>query len=345
MQCIYSLFIFLFNILKANILLFLTAIFLFISCGKKERHYDIDVQKVDPVKVNVHRYEWALFSIDREDFEGGLAAIASEFGFFLTDRYAEPQNVMQLLNFVNDPILQEAYTASQKKYHDIEWITKGIADGYRRYRYFYPNTETVELYTYVSGYNYEEPVHFFDNNTLLVGLDNYLGANFDAYKKVQIPQYISARMDSVFLLPDIFHFLIAQNFEWNESPETLIDYMISSGKTYYFLDVLLPSANKEDKIGYSKEQWNFCKENEGQIWRYFIENNLLFSSNHKSLRSFILEAPFTADFSQQSPGRIGQWTGWQIVTAYMRNHPEVTLQKLMSDCDYKNILQTSGYKP
>jgi hypothetical protein len=324
------------------IILFLS---LLTSCGEKSRYYNIDLQKVDPVKVSVYRYEQALFSIDRQNFEQGLAAIASEFELILTDRYAEPQNIVQLLNFVSDPVLQEAYTACRKKYSDIEWITAGISDGYRRYRYFYPDTETVEVYTYVSGYNYEEPVHFFDDNTILIGLDNYLGAEYEAYKRIQIPQYISARMDSTSLLPDIFRALIAQNFEWTEKPELLIDYIISKGKIYYFLDILLPAIKKEHKIGYTKNQWNFCTKNEDQIWRYFIENNLLFNSNYRNIRTFIMEAPFTNDFPRESPGRIGQWTGWQIVTAYMKNNPEVTLQELMNDCDYKNILQKSGYKP
>ena len=328
-------------------LLFLTTLFslFLVSCGEKERYHNLDLQKVAPVKVSVHRYEQALFSIDRGNFEQGLTAIASEFDLLLTERYAEPQNVMQLLSFVNDPVLQEAYSACQKRYTDIKWITTGISEGYRRYRYFYPDTAPVEFYTYVSGYNYEEPVRLFGDNTLLVGLDNYLGADFEAYKKVQIPQYISNRMDSAFLLPDVFRVLIAQNFEWNEKPELLIDHIISTGKTYYFLDVLLPSVKKEDKIGYTKKQWDFCKENEGQIWRYFIENNLLFTSNYKEIRTFIFEAPFTAGFLHESPGRIGQWTGWQIVTAYMKNNPDVTLQQLMEDCDYKDILQRSGYKP
>ena len=318
---------------------------LLVSCGKKDRYYDIDLRKVEPVKISVHRYEQALFSIDRQDFERGLAAIAPEFQLILTNRYADSQNVMQLLNFVNDPVLQEAYTVSQKKYSDIEWIITGISEGYKRYCYFYPDTETVELYTYISGYHYEEPVRFFSNNTILLGLDNYLGVGFEAYKKVQIPQYISNRMDSIFLLPDIFYALIVQNFEWKETPNLLIDYIVSAGKTYYFLDILLPTIKKEHKIGYTQEQWIFCEENEDQIWRYFIENNLLFDSNHKNIRTFISEAPFTTGFPHQSPGRIGQWIGWQIVTAYMKNNPNVTLQELMNDCDYKNILQKSKYKP
>ena len=330
---------------RKRVFIVVSLVILFASCGEKERYYNIDLQRVEPVKVNVHRYEQALFSIDRENFVQGLETIAPEFELFLTDRYAEPQNVVQLLNFVNAPMLQETYDECQMKYADIEWITKGISDGYRRYRYFYPDTATVEFYTYVSGYQYEEPVRFFDDNTLLVGLDNYLGAEFDAYKKVQISQYIRDRMDRVFLLSDIFHTLIAQNFEWEEQPETLIDYMISAGKTYYFLDILLPNVNNEYKIGYSKEQWEFCEMNEDQIWRFFIEHNLLFNSDHKNIRTFISEAPFTNDFPRESPGRIGQWTGWQIVTAYMKNNPNVTLQELMNDRDYKKILQQSEYKP
>ena len=330
---------------RKRVFIVISLVIFFASCGEKERYYNIDLQRVEPVKVNVHRYEQALFSIDRENFVQGLETIAPEFELFLTDRYAEPQNVVQLLNFVNAPMLQETYDECQMKYADIEWITKGISDGYRRYRYFYPDTATVEFYTYVSGYQYEEPVRFFDDNTLLVGLDNYLGAEFDAYKKVQISQYIRDRMDRVFLLSDIFHTLIAQNFEWEEQPETLIDYMISAGKTYYFLDILLPNVNKEYKIGYSKEQWEFCEMNEDQIWRFFIEHNLLFNSDHKNIRTFINEAPFTSDFPRESPGRIGQWTGWQIVTAYMKNNPNVTLQELMNDRDYKKILQQSEYKP
>jgi len=322
----------------------LSLVILFVSCGEKERYYNIDLQKVEPVKVNVHRYEQALFSIDKENFVQGLESIAPEFELFLTDRYAEPQNVIQLLNFINDPISQEVYAACQKKYADIVWLTKGVSNGYRRYRYFYPATETVDFYTYVSG-QYEIPVRFFDDNTLLISLDNYLGADFDLYKKMQIPQYISDRKDSVFLLSDIFRTLIAENFEWNEQPELLIDYMISAGKTYYFLDILLPTVKKEHKIGYSTEQWEFCKMNEDQIWRFFIEHNLLFSSDHKNIRTFISEAPFTNDFPRESPGRIGQWTGWQIVTAYMKNNPDVTLQELMNDRDYRNILQKSRYKP
>jgi hypothetical protein len=45
--------------------------------------------------------------------------------------------------------------------------------------------------------------------------------------------------------------------------------MIDSGKV--FKDVLLPDYSDADKMGYTKEQLEWCIENESYMWRYFIE--------------------------------------------------------------------------
>jgi hypothetical protein len=63
------------------------------------------------------------------------------------------------------------------------------------------------------------------------------------------------------------------------------------------------------------------------------------------IKKYIDEAPFTATVSQESPGRLGVWLGWQIVQSYMDKHPEVTLRALMLDNNYKQIFDKSGYQP
>ena len=55
--------------------------------------------------------------------------------------------------------------------------------------------------------------------------------------------------------------------------------------------------------------------------------------------------PFTAEISQDSPGRLGIWIGWRIVDSYMRNNEHVTIQELMSEGDAQKILEQSFYKP
>jgi hypothetical protein len=49
---------------------------------------------------------------------------------------------------------------------------------------------------------------------------------------------------------------------------TILSKMIDSGKELYFKDVLLPDYSDADKMGYTKEQLEWCIENESYMWRY-----------------------------------------------------------------------------
>ena len=96
-----------------------------------------------------------------------------------------------------------------------------------------------------------------------------------------------------------------------------------------------PSAEKESVIGYNKSEYNWALANENYIWRYFIEKELLFSTDAKLGERFINPAPFSKfylELDNESPGRIGQFIGWQIVNSYMQNN-EVSLQQMLKGGD------------
>ena len=57
------------------------------------------------------------------------------------------------------------------------------------------------------------------------------------------------------------------------------------------------------------------------------------------------DGPFTAEITQDSPGRLGLWVGWRIVESYMRNNKGVTLHELINENDAQKILEQSFYKP
>jgi hypothetical protein len=63
------------------------------------------------------------------------------------------------------------------------------------------------------------------------------------------------------------------------------------------------------------------------------------------IKRFIEEAPFTGPFGKNSPGRLGQWMGWQIVRSYMDKNSEITIPELMNNYNYQQILLNSGYNP
>ena len=63
------------------------------------------------------------------------------------------------------------------------------------------------------------------------------------------------------------------------------------------------------------------------------------------INSYLNDGPFTAEISQESPGRLGLWVGWRIVDSYMTNNKDVTLIELMGESDAQKILEQSYYKP
>ena len=126
----------------------------------------------------------------------------------------------------------------------------------------------------------------------------------------------------------------------------LLSLMISSGKELYLKDVLLPETTDAEKIGYIPEQITWCQENESYMWRHFMENNLLYSTDSKLPNRFINVAPFSKfylEIDNETPGRVGTWVGWQIVRSYMNNN-DVTLQQVLQ-MDPMELFQKSKYKP
>ena len=128
--------------------------------------------------------------------------------------------------------------------------------------------------------------------------------------------------------------------------KTLLSQMVYAGKELYLKDVLLPEHTDADKIGYTPEQIKWCQENEGYMWRYFIEEKLLYNADSKLPNRFINVAPFSKfylEIDNESPGRVGTWVGWQIVRSFMKNN-EVSLPQLLQ-MDATEIFNKSKYKP
>ena len=100
-----------------------------------------------------------------------------------------------------------------------------------------------------------------------------------------------------------------------------------------------------DFRGYSKEQYKWAVGHESAIWHKLVEKNMVYDKSDDVARRMIEETPFTRDFGNDSPGRLGVFIGFQIVQSYMKTHPETTLDQLMKMTDSQKLLKESGYKP
>ena len=90
----------------------------------------------------------------------------------------------------------------------------------------------------------------------------------------------------------------------------------------------------------------WARANEEQMWKYFVERELLYSTDTGLDRKFLDPAPFTKfglELDNESPGRLGRYMGWQIVRAFMEK-TDVGLKQML-DIPADEILKQSNYKP
>ncbi len=328
---------------KWNSVLMVVIIF-FGSCqNTNQRYLNIDINniKLDPIKIN--RYEQALFSISTDSLQSQLKTIAPHFPVFLSANLDDTLNIIQLHQFITDPLNRMLYDSVNARFPNLRNLENSLTDAFKRFKYYFPEKQTPDVFTYVSGLLYEMPVQFF-NDDMIIALDMYLGSGMKEYRSLRLPLYQIQRMNGNFIARDAVFELYYYHFL--EKPgKDFLQQMINKGKHLYFLDAILPETSDSIKIGYPEKKLQWCINNESNIWAFIIENDLLYASDLQINRKFFVDGPFTSEFTSASPARIGEWIGWQVVRSYMNNNPEVPLAKLLEETDTQKILKNSGYKP
>ncbi len=296
----------------------------------------------DTYTDGIRRYEVDLFSIDTNDFEEGIAEIYPRYKIFLGSQIPDENGMRQLKNFVTDSLIRSTYKYTMKVFPDVNQLNTGFTTAFSRMQQSIPDIQVPQVYTYVSGFDIQMPIKYADT-ALIIGLDLYLGSDYNPYKEQGFPLYIINRLSPEYILPDAF-----KEIAWARLPatpaSTLLDAMIEQGKTIYFTEVMLPDVKPEYLMKYTAQQVNWVEANEQSLWSFIIENQLLYATDAKAITMFMTDGPFTSGFDNESPSRTGHWLGWQIVRNYMTKN-DISLKQLLEDTDSQKILQLSGYKP
>ncbi|MFH1296309.1 MAG: hypothetical protein ABIJ04_03440 [Bacteroidota bacterium] len=314
------------------------------SCNWSSSRLQVDVSDIPLDKVEVHRYDRALFSIPLNRLEEGLEQIKPFYLFFLDTDLRDSAKIHNLKEYLTNIRTVEFYHTSQERFPDLSSLESKLTEAFRHLLYYYPDARIPRVYTYISGGEYEDPVQYIDS-VLLIALDAYLGTGFKPYAADGLPLYKIQRMEPAYILPGCIRAIEEEYYPVRYPGNTLLDHMIDAGKQIYFLDALIPDYPDRYKIAYTERQMDWIHSNEAHVWAALIENRLLFTSKGSTIRTFLADGPFTADFSSESPPRLGEYLGWQIIKAYMEQNPEVSLEELIHEPDSQKILSESKYKP
>jgi len=330
--------------MKLNGVFGLFCLTLLFSCNSGKNRLDINTRDIQVPDIKIHRYDLDLFHVSGGNLKDGLEQLKPAYRFFLDADLNDTVKLMEMKAYLENPRNIDFYTAVQNKFKDLSKLEKDLTEAFRHYLYYYPNARIPRVYAYISGGDYDYPVQFADS-VLLIGFDNYLGKDCKIYVSDGIPQYRLDKMTPDNMVPDGMMVLARISQSGHFPGNALLDHMVEEGKLLYFTEAMAPLTNPRFIIGYNAAQTDWIVKNEAHVWAAIIENRLLYSTDGQTIRTFMADGPFTAEFSKEAPGRLGAWIGWQIVKQFMANQEDVSLQQLMLEHDAQKILTASKYKP
>jgi gliding motility-associated lipoprotein GldB len=315
-----------------NYFQFLLVLLFFISC-QKETQNNIDISNIE-ANFKVFRFEQDFYTNKGQN----LVELKENFPLLFPDE--TPDSIW--IAKINNPDEQELFQETQKKYNSLLHIEEELSKLIKHIKYYNPTFLAPDVITILSNIDYTYRTIYTDN-LLFISLDVYLGDDHPFYS--DYPSYIRKNNTDERIVVDVASNIINSTISFSNN-RSFLAKMIHEGKKMYLLDLYLPSKLDPIKIGYSKDKFDWATMNEEQVWRYFIENDLLYSTDTQLNKRFIENAPFSKFYLSEdtkSPGRIGQWIGWQIVRSYMVNN-DVSLQDLLS-MNEEEIFKNSKYKP
>lgn len=335
------------SLLRIMVILSVTALS---SCRRDP--YDVNLSGIK-LNLEIRRLEKDLFQTDPGSVAAKIPELRKEYGSFLqlfsyvinAGNIDSVSFVASLSEFCTDRQNNEVYNLTMQVYPDVGKIRSGLEDAFRHYLYYFPSKNIPSVYTCITGFNNSI---ITADSVLGIGLDRYLGKDCKYYPALEIYNYMAAKMTPDYIVPDCMY--AWGTSEWNFSamryqPENVLAQIIHEGKLKYFEKCMLPGIADGIIFGFSEPQMKFCRNNEGTMWQYLVENDLLFKTDQLLIRKLTGEAPFTSFFTNESPGKAAVWTGFRIVESYMRKNPSVTLSELMGNTDVQSILEKAKYNP
>lgn len=304
----------------------------FLSCTDKNKVV-VDTSAIS-VDFTVKRHEVDFYTANKQK----LPKVKNKYPYLFPEQLTDSISLVK----ISDTNEQDLFAETQKIYADFTKITTRLRSLFKHIKYYNTNFKAPDVITLLTNIDYNNRIIYADS-LLFISLDAYLGKNHEFY--ANYPKYIKENNTQEHLIVDVASSIIAHKNHFPKS-RSFINKMIIEGKKMYLLDAYLPHVSDKEKIGYSQDKLDWAIANEAQVWMYFIENKILFSTDTALDKRFLENAPFSKFYRDQdhlSPGKIGVWMGWQIVKSFMKEN-DVSLQELIK-MDENIVFNSSKYKP
>tara|TARA_B100001250_G_C19664822_1_gene728759 strand:- start:93 stop:1040 length:948 start_codon:yes stop_codon:yes gene_type:complete len=308
-------------------------IFIFLGCSNNE-NIDSEIEKI-PLVIEFDRFDLKFASVNEKKFQN----LKNKYNYLFPSQF--PDSVW--MKRKNDTIQIILQNEVNKIFPSLNKLEKEAENIYKHLIYNFPLIRVPKFLTLINNVDYQNKIIFTDT-VVLISIDTFLGSTNKIYQG--IPNYIKSDMDKS-RFGSILVDKIANSIIKRPVSRFFLDRIIYKGKTLLLKDFVIPLSSDEIKIGYSKEQISWVKQNEEYIWKYFIENEMLFETDDDLIDRFITPAPFSKfylEIDNESPGKIGQWIGWQILRSFRKKNPSLKISDILN-LSSEELFKKANYKP
>ncbi len=323
---------------------------------------DVSGVKVD---LQTQRFDLDIYAIDTNHIGEGLSKLKPKYpdfldffldtvmGFGLHGNYNDTATGVRVA--MHEYLCYKDYVHLQdtirKCYQDTKETDAALAEGFRYFKYYFPNIQVPKI-IYLNWLLSNHPTFLVDQHTYCISLDMFLGAQFPYYASVGIPDYLAPHLNKKYIPVAMFTEVYQSSHRFVPDDRPLLDLMIQRGKEQYFLHKILPHTPDSVLFGFTQLQVDWCAKSEAQLYNYFIQQNLLYNKEERVVMPYVVDGPFAkgigaaTDPGHPSPGNVGTWLGYKIVSAYMAQYPDKTLKDLLElRTDPARFLDSARYKP
>lgn len=255
----------------------------------------------------------------------------------------DPRLPVALSGFALNPDWNALQQRADSILGDMDVQRAGFEEAFERLLVFFPDSLVPRIIAFNSGFNYGVTP---TDSVLGIGVEWFIahGSSVEALLAPDIfPQYMKERMVPDMLVPSAVKGWLQVHYTRDVRGEDVLTNLVEIGKVMYLLDAVLPGTNPAFKFAFTDEQLKWCEDNEFKIWKELIGKEQLYSKKTEDIDRLLNDGPFTNGFPRESPGHIGEWIGFRMVNAYMRDHDEITMAQLFANTDPRTVLKS--YKP
>jgi len=323
------------------------------GCSGSGTKKKVDVSAVE-VPFKSIRFDRELLACDTNRLMQTVDSLGNRYPDFASVYFQELTGFAQgedtvaflrsLRHFLTYKDYRNLFDTVVKRFPDVKEQDRQLLALFRHIRHYFPEKKLGTVYYFITGLNFWSAVTV--DSAVGVGLDMYLGKDYPFYPSVQLPDYQIARCEKEYIPVNVARAIYQDMSPFNAEGKTLLDLMLQRGKEQLFLEYTMPDASEELLMGYTPEQLQWCRDNEGMIWNYFAKEKLLYSTHWQDILRYVNDGPTSTGMPPESPGNIGTFIGWQLARTYLDKHPEAKWNDFVKDTrPAQRILEEAGYKP